>query len=402
MDTLPDFLREKIHERTPPDINPLAHVLVSQALQDEASGILLAERLAASFDLVVASKFYKYVEPEGWLWCSHAERDYYPILNVCPHCVLENRFVHSEGHKPGSGQIGPATASAFREIVAAYFDLTGKTACYVCDASEPIDLAVVDTENQTLFIAEVKAAPLFTPALSRRHNINSMQTHQALPLNHSVGVARGLHEAETALFIPDTRSPFEIALEAGIVGRQQQENALDSSLATTIHSDTSIAIRYFQIWSQMWRAYREKDTSNLLYWFCGACGLPRSPGEGWPRQANGRARGSISDRKTSVGIDRTDDIKKATFQALKLGVENRLRNSSPWRLLIGLASNLHAARHYDGYLRPYEDIIWGWGNHCEDTSDLYNLFDGIVSFTRSHMRDGWLSQIFDWHGDPNE
>lgn len=399
METLPDFLREKIHERTSPDANPLARALVGQALRDTSSGIPLTERLAASFDLIVASKFYQYVEPESWLWCGHADRDFYPILNACPHCILENRFVQSEGHKPGSGQIGPTTALAFREIVAAYFELTGKANCYVCDASEPIDLAVVDTENKTVFIAEVKAAPLFTPPLSRRHATNSMRTQQALPLNHSMGVARRLHEVEAALFIPDTIAPFEIVLEAGIIG---QGLPLDRSLAVAVQADTSIASRYFQIWSRMWRAYQKKDTSDILYWFCGACGLPRNPGEGWPRQANGQPKGSISDGKTSVGIDRTDDIKKATFQALKLGVENRLRDSSPWRLLIGLASNLHAARHYDGYLRPYEDIIWGWAENSGRPNDLYNLFDGIVSFTRSHMRDEWLAQTLDWRGDSDE
>lgn len=97
-------------------------------------------------------------------------------------------------------------------------------------------------------------------------------------------------------------------------------------------------------------------------------------------------------------MDRTDDIKKATFQALKLGVENRRKDPSPWKLLIGLASNLHAARHYDGYLRPYEDIIWGWDGVGEDARTLHNLFDGIVSFSRSHMRDPWLVATLDWHG----
>ncbi len=398
MDTLPLFLREKLHERTPADANPLAYILVNQALSDVMSDVPLPERLAAAFDLIVASKFYQYVEPEAWLWCGHSGKDFYAILNACPSCILANRFVHTQGHKPGSGQIGPTTALAFREIVAAYFDLTGKAACYVCNASEPIDIAVVDTDNKTLFIAEVKAAPLFTPPLVRQHTTASMQTQRTMPLNHSLGVARGLHEAEVALFIPDLDRPVEIAIDAGAVGRALP---LDSPLAAVVTRDPTIAPRFFQTWSRMWHAYQEKDSTSLLYWFCGACGRPANPGEGWPREADGRARGSISDGKTSVGIDRTDDIKKATFQALKLGVENRRRDTSPWRLLIGLASNLHASRHYDGYLRPYEDIIWGWANTTEEAYDLYNLFDGIVSFTRSHMRDDWLARTLDWHGGPN-
>jgi hypothetical protein len=395
MDTLPSFLKDKLHERTSANGNPLAYALVSQALSDVTSQVPLSERLAAAFDLIVASKFYQYVEPEEWIWCGYSSKDFYPILNACPSCVLSNRFVHTSGHKPSSGQIGPATALAFREIVAAYFDLTGKEDCFVCDASEPIDLAVIDKRSQTLFIAEVKAAPLFTPPLVRQHSITSIQTQRTLPLNHSLGVARGLHEAPVALFIPGVDSTMEIYIEAGVVGK---DKPLDRSLAAVITNDPKIAPSFFRTWSAMWRAYQEKDTTTLLYWFCGACGRPNNPGEGWPREANGRPKGSISDGKTSVGIDRTDDIKKATFQALKLGVENRRKDSSPWRLLIGLASNLHASRHYDGYLQPYEDIMWGWADTREEARTLYNLFDGIVSFTRSHMRDEWLQNTLDWHG----
>jgi len=101
-------------------------------------------------------------------------------------------------------------------------------------------------------------------------------------------------------------------------------------------------------------------------------------------------------------MDRTDDIKKATFQALKLGVENRVPDPSPWTLLIGLASNLHAARHYDDYVRPYENIMWGWANGPHADRELFNLFDGIISFTRSHMRSDWLLRTLDWHGGSDE
>ena len=395
METLPDFLKERIRERTQADSNPFAYALVEQALGAGVRGTNLSERLAAAFDLIVASKFYSYVAPEDWFWCGHADRDFYPILNACPFCVLQGRYVHHIGHKPGSGQIGPATAEAFREIIAAYFALTGKSSCHVCDASEPIDLAILDTATKTLFVAEVKAAPLFTPPLSRRHTTTSIQTQATLPLNHSRGVERNLHEAQVSLFIPHQNGFFDVVLPTGAIGNGQ---AADHCLAASLGDDATLCARYFQTWGRMWDAYQGKKTDNPLYWFCGACGLPRNPGEGWPRQANGKPKGSISDGKTSVGMDRTDDIKKATFQVLKLGVENRSHDASPWKLLIGLASNLHASRHYYGYLRPYEDIIWGWGNGTQEARELYNLFDGIISFTKSHVRHGWLATTLDWHG----
>ena len=399
MEPLPPFLKDKIKDETKPDANPLAWVLVEQALIAGREGLPLSECLAAAFDLVVASKFYAHVAPEGWLWCGHCNRDFYPILNACPYCVLESRFVHHKGHKPSSGQIGPATAEAFREIIAAYFALTGKDHCQVCNASEPIDLAIIDSESKMLFIAEVKAAPLFTPPLCRTHSADSMQTQTTLPLDHSCGVARRLHEAEFSLFVPDLENPFDIPLPSGVVGGGVPFN---ECLSRFFLEDPNQFRRFFVVWAKMWKAYQNKETESLLYWFCGACGLPRNPGEGWPKKANGRPEGSISDSKTSVGIDRTDDIKKATFQALKLGVDNRSKDSAPWTVMIGIASNLHAARHYDGYLKPYEDIIWGWSRSEGNPRELYNLFDGIVSFTRSHIRHDWLSKTLDWHGDGSE
>ncbi len=389
---LPKTLAPKIGEATAPDQNPLAMALVGMALRETSPEIPLSLRLAASFDLVVASKFYQYVKPEAWLWCGHAERDFYTYLNACPACTLQGRFVHQPGHKPGSGQIGPTTALAFREVVSAYFHQTGKNDCRVHNASEPIDLAVVDEARRVVFLAEVKAAPLFTPPVCRTHSASSMQTGATLAHNHTVGISRNLHLAECALFIPSPDGPFEIQVEAGSIG---QDRPLDLALADSLAREPSIALRYFRAWAAMWGAYGEKRAEDPVFWFTGACGRPPSPGDGWPREASGKLKGSISDGKTSVGLDRTDDIKKATFQALKLGVENRRTDTGNWTLLIGLASNVHAARHYEGYLKPYEDIIWGWGED-RAAGDLYNLFDGIVSFTRSHMRHEWLRQVLDW------
>ena len=393
MDSLPDFLRDKVGPQPAPHTEALAYALVDQALKITKLPVPLSERLAACFDLLVASKFYQQVVPEGWLWCGHADRDYYTFLNACPYCALHRRFVQHDGHKPGSGQIGPATALAFREVVAAYLTLTSRPHCQVCDPGEPIDFALVDFEHKAIFIAEVKAAPLFTPPLARRHTSNSMLTQQNLPLNHTTGTARLLHEADLYLFIPDLPSALEVPVEKGIIATGQ---SLDGPLADALLTIPEFLPRYFLLWQRMWQAYQNKDTSDPLYWSCGACGLPSDVGEGWPRQASGKRKGSISDGKTSVGTDRTDDIKKATFQVLKLGVDNRSRDYSPWRICIGLASNVHAARHYEDYLRPYEDIVWGWSTPDTAHTELYNLFDGIVSFTRSHIRDQWLACLLDW------
>jgi hypothetical protein len=395
---IPNELERHLQGKTEPEQNPFAIALVQKCLNRATKGngdLDLA--LAASFDLLVTSKYFKYVVPENWLWCEHSKYDYYPILNACPSCILEKRFVFHEGKKPGSGQIGPATAEAFREILAAYFHLTSGDSIQVYNGSEPIDLAIIDLANKSAFIAEVKASPLFTPPLAIEHSAKSFQTVRAAPLRHSVGVVRNIHDVEAYLFFPASKNESiyaSIPLK-GLGNTDWPEKAM----AAAIQQNTIPIDKYIDSWELMWKAYESKNSDDALFWFTGACSLPRNPGEGWPKSAAGKPQGTISDGKTSVGMDRTDDIKKSTFQVLNLGVSSRKLKFDNWEIKIGLASNLHAARHYDSYLAPYEDIVWGWGDHkkSEAPSEWFNLFDGIISFSRSHTRDKWLKQIVSWH-----
>jgi hypothetical protein len=395
---IPEELEKHLQGKTEPEQNPFAIALVQKCLaRAEQHDGNLDLALAASFDLLVTSKYFKYVVPENWLWCEHSKYDFYPILNACPACILENRFVFHQGNKPGSGQIGPATAEAFREILAAYFHLTSGDSIQVYNGSEPIDLAIIDIANKSAFIAEVKASPLFTPPLAIEHAAKSFQTVHAAPLRHSVGVVRNMHDVDAFLFFPTAKNESiyaPIPLK-GLGSPDWPEKAM----ATAIQQNTIPLDKYFDSWCSMWEAYELKKSNDSLFWFTGACSLPRNPGEGWPKSAAGKPQGTISDGKTSVGMDRTDDIKKSTFQVLNLGVSSRKGNFDNWKIKIGLASNLHAARHYDSYLAPYQDIVWGWGDHekSEAPNKWFNLFDGIISFSRSHTRDQWLKQIVSWH-----
>ena len=100
-------------------------------------------------------------------------------------------------------------------------------------------------------------------------------------------------------------------------------------------------------------------------------------------------------------MDRTDDIKKGIYQVLKVGAESK---PQPGRFTVktALVSNIHAVRHYKEYLTSLEDIIWtidesGQARKAGDLppeTKVFNLFDGIISFTGSHIRDTWLEQIF--------
>lgn len=390
---LPDSLKDYLQQETAFVPGSLAAVAV-EIVHKHQNRIPLGLGLAACFDLVVASKFYRDVKPENWLWCESCGMDFYPLLNACPSCVLDGKPVHHDGNKPGSGTIGPATSAALREILVSHYYLSGRKEMMVFNGTEPVDLALVDSGEKKIFMAEVKASPLFTPPLAIAHTPAAFQTSRAVPLRHSAGTMRNMHEHDVSLFIPKKKGEhFRLnMLRKGLGSSDWPEKAITEAIAKSPQE----FLAYISSWTAMWKSYETKDDDDQIFWFTGACGLPRNPGEGWPKDSKGKAKGTISDGKTSVGLDRTDDIKKSTFQVLKLGVESRKLPLGDWGLRIGLASNLHAVRHYAEYLKPIEDVVWGLPKPKRKPKNWFNLFDGIISFSKSHTRDEWIESIVDW------
>jgi hypothetical protein len=92
---------------------------------------------------------------------------------------------------------------------------------------------------------------------------------------------------------------------------------------------------------------------------------------------------------------------KGIYQVLKLGAEFKTKYAN---VRTAVVSNLPAVRHYDEYLLPLRDIVWAVSGETgvSEIGDLpsdtpvYNLFDGIISLTRSEMRDEWLGEVMSW------
>jgi hypothetical protein len=96
----------------------------------------------------------------------------------------------------------------------------------------------------------------------------------------------------------------------------------------------------------------KRDKSSKYYFVANASGNPPKIAierDGWPRKE------SISDSKTSAGLDRTDDIKKGVYQTFKISVElnNKLKEKN---IRTAIISNLPAYRHYKEYIKPFIDI----------------------------------------------
>ena len=390
---LPEPFKKLCKSRVAPSPDGLPRLLVEQALHavNNDANLDRGNALACAFDLLVAARFHNEIRPENWLWCPECGRDYYPVLNACPQCCLVEKFIHFGGNKPGSGIIGPVTSASLQDLLAALFLARGDTHKEVHVCCEPADLALIDFKEQTAFICEVKAAPLFTPPCSVIHQTETFSVGRTLPFNHRQGTMRRFHTLDVSMFFPKSEGAFHVPLSGTSPG---ERGWAEAGLANTLRHDPLAFARIAGAWSHLWRLYQTKEFGDPCFWFTGGCGRPRKPGEGWPTDAGGKALGSISDGKTSVGMDRTDDIKKSTFQVLKLGVEHRNPlETSGWKIGIGLLGNLPAARHYTDYLASYEEIVWAKTSPGEEPENWANLFDAVVSFTSSKIRADFLTGL---------
>jgi len=156
-------------------------------------------------------------------------------------------------------------------------------------------------------------------------------------------------------------------------------------LIDPLNSDT--VEKMYSTWKSARNAYSKKDRESRLYFLANASGGPpkiAKDRDNWPRKE------SISDSKTSAGMDRTDDIKKGIYQVLKLGVKNK----SDSNIETALISNLPAYRHGSEYVDPFVPILWGTEDNLVEENgaeylrrdDLRYIFDHLITLDSPILR----------------
>ena len=130
-----------------------------------------------------------------------------------------------------------------------------------------------------------------------------------------------------------------------------------------------------------------RDKTNPMYYLVNSSGAPpkiAKDRDAWPRKE------SISDSKTSAGMDRTDDIKKGIYQVLKLGAHVKENKD----IKTAVISNLPALRHGEEYVDPFVHMLWGLEGDIEkrDGEEWINrarlrwVFDYIITLEKSILR----------------
>jgi len=388
-----------------------ADLLIQQSFKNaEAKGTPVGNSLAAAFDLYVAIEYYRRVAHRGWLYCPVGEPLLiYPFTNVCPRCVLSGQFHYHPANKPESGAIGTITRRLLCVFLKQLFQRQGSK-LQVLSAPEPVDMILIDEQEKTVLLAEVKAAPLATlPLVVPCEPMTEISPEgETVALPHTVTDNPVLSGSEISLLLPrfDNGSWQTEFVRLGKPDTSDLTTWFYEKLEQKFGTDDALFSHYFAFWMRAYGAYnkaeRDKDTvPDRVYWLTNACGQPVPRPADWKKRNSGEGYESVSDGKSSVGMDRTDDIKKGIYQVLKIAAASKPKRGD-WQVKTALISNIHAVRHYDEYLLDLQDIVWtvdatGTAKTAKDLApdaELFNLFDGIIAFTRNYARDEWIERQF--------
>jgi hypothetical protein len=273
----------------------------------------------------------------------------------------------------------------------------------VLKGTEPVDAVVVNRKQKKVLFAEIKASPLLTLALT---NISDRLTKEinseVEPYEHETVTNANLYQSQLEILVPKFEND---SWEENYFPVGQKKNEQDiyfgfRGIINLLNTDNAFFIDYFEYWSASLNAYHPKD-NKAIFWLTNACGTPSPIPPSWQKRRVGSGYESVSDGKTSVGMDRTDDIKKGIYQVLKLGAEGK-PNNSDWDYKVGIISNIHPARHFEEYLQSLKDIVWTndetghvkFAKDLPENQPIYNLFDGIIALTQTHSRDEWIDKLF--------
>ena len=372
-----------------------------------ASDLHQGRYLAAAFDLLMTAEYYKSVTVKNWHYCPNEQpKMYYTFLNACPYCCLKQKFVFAPGNKPQSGSIGKSSTFILSLVLHSYFQRL-KIKVDIKKSVEPVDLIVVDEVNKQVFAAEVKSAPLtILPLFAETDELTAMEDGAIAKVNAHEPISNTHFSTQpVSIGLPsltENRWAFQFFKIEGLKNNKDWPYLEIAKLVC----ETDFWEQYVAYWVAAYETYKHRRRESPIYWFSNACGSPQAVSDDWPDRRSGGGKESISDSKTSVGMDRTDDIKKGIYQILKVGADGK-PFSKNYAVSVGIISNVDAARHFDEYLQNIQNVVWtldptGSAQKVRDLppeQEVYNLFDGIVTFTRNIVRNEWLKQTFLFNDD---
>ncbi|KHS50743.1 hypothetical protein [Brevibacterium linens] len=373
-------------------------------------GLSIGRSLAAIFDLTVTALYMENLLRSKWYFCANekTQRAVYPFVNTCPSCALSGEFAYIEAGKPPSAKIGKATSvilAAILDLQAKYLKGENYRVCTI-DDNGLVDACLIGEKSIGLF--EIKSAPLVAFPLM-------VPLHRESEFSDCGPIVNAALSEHVSMKAPDDYDAFmlideNLSIPVGSPG----EFGLGEHYRRILEwlSIEENFRKFVESWTQTFNGYAVPSLRGNTFWLTNGCGVPTPRPESWPqRRPSGGGYASISDGKSSVGMDRTDDVKKGIYQVIKISTHYKeFFPSEGWEVSAALVSNIHAVKHHENYLKELEDVVWtidGKGqSHVVDRDQthvlierpkLHNLFDGIIAFTKSYFRDDFLREIYDFN-----
>ncbi|NER23520.1 MAG: hypothetical protein F6J96_23020 [Symploca sp. SIO1C2] len=309
--------------------------------------------------------------------CPESFNAHVGFINMCSPCYeYAHKWVYQKAAKPQSGALGKLSSEIILRFISRIFPKF--ESILSIGGTETAD-AIIEYENGTIIFAEVKAAPLLTyPVIFDVSSfIENADNHEKVNLTSSQ-----LRECNSALYLHNQQ-----IIPLGHVKSQDWpfKEAIDFILEK---NNSTIVDGMIDTWFSAMESYKHKDRNKKIYYLANASGNPpliAKQRDNWPDKK------SISDSKTSAGMDRTDDIKKGIYQAIKIGtkyIDNK-------NVRTALISNLPAFRHRQEYVDPFLDMIWGYDKDTiKINSEKYIkrnklkwVFDYIITLSEPVLRD---------------
>lgn len=358
--------------------------------------------LPALFDLIASAAYAeRTVTNDGWLYCSGDDFDdeqpalYFPFLKTCPRCSVKRGIKPTAAsNKPGSDTIGEIASNATILILAEVIRRIAPDAkiAKVSDRVGDVDAVIYD--KNLLALMEIKSSPLvlYPIEINLIEKMTKLEDGELTSKREHSPATPILDAPKMSFYIPHINHRIPIkeygtsdwAYSSLIDYVQDNQNL--STLLSAWHELYGVYITMRQQEDE--EGQRKSRNIDSRRWILCGCGKP------------------VDDGKNAPGMDRTDDIKKGTYQVLKYGTY--YKEKCRRRIIKSiLASNFLPFHGYERYLSEMKDVIWTKDKYKvtlpEDVplenviafrvDDVFNLYDAILCLTTSIYRDRDLERI---------
>ena len=350
--------------------------------------------LAALFDLVVSAKYAaRMVSDGGWIYCSGNELKerpafYFPFLKTCPRCSTKRGARPSvKSNKPGSDTIGEISGDTTLQILKEIIQVISPDTKVGKNSARQGDVDFVVYDSEILVLGEIKSSPLvvYPLEISLASKLTEVREGVSVPKRDHTPATANITADDISLYLPHKDVRVNL-------GPRQGDDWPFPKLIEYVSDPASVA-QIVTAWRELYDVYamapdRRRTEIDNRRWLTYGCG------------------GKVDDSKNAPGMDRTDDIKKATYQVLKYGTYYK-EKCMPRVIRSVVASNFFPLRKFDRYLSEMQDVLWTKdkysvtleGRAGQDdirafrADSVFNLYDAVICLTRSIYRDEHLKEI---------